>query len=209
MTTTRRHQPRDVPPGAGDDPPHLARRDEQVLKPRRSSLAVTNAKAKLTGEAPALAIQPVVAPMIGVGALVGISGFGENSSCRRREVPEAPEKPPSSAGVAEQPEIVAEHDDGVELAELAAHLGDWKDARVAHPAQAASPDGEGRPVDRDHPVAPRLKMQRHTTGAAADIEGSAPRVPNGPLLMRGPHLVGGRSRQERRWRHQASHRHVR
>jgi hypothetical protein len=75
-------QPRNVPPGPFDNLTHLARRDDQVIKPRCPSLPETNTKAKLPCKSSSTAIQFVVTAMIGGYRLVRISGFRDDPGCR-------------------------------------------------------------------------------------------------------------------------------
>jgi len=196
----RLEQLRDTPARARHDRAHLTGRDEQVLEPRRPGLAAAHADAKLPREPPAATIPLVVTPMVGAAGSVGVSGFGEDSSGRRGEVVEAPEEPSGSAGVAEQPEVVSEHDDGVELAEAGPYAGDGKDARIAHSTEPAGLHCKRRGVDRDDAVAASLEMQCHAAGSATDVERPATRVPHGASLMKRPlperSELGGRARRD-------------
>jgi len=71
---------------------------------------------------------------------------------------ESPEKPSGSARIAEQPKVVAEHDDGVELTKPATDSRNGTNARIAHSAQQARFHRERRDVYGDDIVTTTLQM---------------------------------------------------
>jgi hypothetical protein len=63
---------------------------------------------------------------------------------------------------------------------------DRENARVADASSPARFDSKWRLVDRDHLLPPFLKMQRHPTTSAPDIEDAAAGKPHRSSLTRGP-----------------------
>jgi hypothetical protein len=105
---------------------------------------------------------------------------------------ESPEKPSSPARVAEQPKVVAKHDDGVELTKSATDSRNGTNARIAHSAQQARFDRERRDVNGDDIVTATLQIQRDTSRPAAHIEDSATNLPYGSPLNGWPPLERGK-----------------
>jgi hypothetical protein len=63
---------------------------------------------------------------------------------------------------------------------------DRDDARVADASSPARFDSKWRVVDRDHLLPPFLKVQRHPTTSAPDIENATAGKPHRSSLMRRP-----------------------
>jgi hypothetical protein len=99
---------------------------------------------------------------------------------------EATKQAPRAGRTSEESEVGSEHDDRVEDPECFAEMLDRDNARVAYASSPARFDSKWRVVDRDHLLPPFLKVQRHPTTSAPDIEDAAAGKPHRSSLMRRP-----------------------
>jgi hypothetical protein len=180
------------PSGPGNYLTHLARRNDQVIEPRRSRVTMMNTEAELPWKSPPAAVQLMVPPVIGSRCLVRVSGFGDNPGRRGCQRMESPEKPSRPTRVAEQPEVVTKHDDGVECTEPATDSRNRTHARIASPAKLARFHRERRDVNRDDLVTASLQMQRNPARSAAHVEDPATDLPHGSSLGGGPLVEWGK-----------------
>ena len=95
-------------------------------------------------------------------------------------------EPPAPRAAAQETEVVAEQYDGVEPAELGADLLDPEQPRLADAALAHHGDRARRVVDRDHVLAPFLKVQRDAARARADVQDAAASEADRLSLVREP-----------------------
>jgi hypothetical protein len=74
----------------------------------------------------------MVAPTLGVRLDVRVSGFHDDSGPGGSKTTEPSEKPTGSPGVAEETEVVAEHDDRIELAKATSDVRKGQDPGMAN-----------------------------------------------------------------------------
>ena len=84
-----------------------------------------------------------------------------------------PEQPPRLRPRGEEAEVVAVHDDRVEVAERCVHVLEREQANVGHATLPRHLYGSGRDVDRDDITPARLQLEGDASGAYADIEHAA------------------------------------
>jgi hypothetical protein len=110
----------------------------------------------------------------------------------------ATKQAPPAGRTSEEPEVGSEHDDRVEDPECFVEMLDRNNARVTNASSPARLDSKWRVVDRDHLLPPFLKVQRHPTTSASDIEDASAGKPHRSSLMRRPapkrgEVVSGRA----------------
>src|SRR5205823_11860928 len=127
---------------------------------RRGRLAVADPETDLAAHPAALSVALVVGQMQLLARVVGVERLAEDARARGGYPSEPAEEAPSPLEASEQSQVVAEHDDSIERAELRPDLLDRQYERVLRSAAPRSLDRTGRGVDRDDLVASLLEVER-------------------------------------------------
>ena len=105
---------------------------------------------------------------------------------RRGDRSPPPEQSPRLRARREEAEVVAVHDDRVEVAKRCVHILEGKQPHVAHAALPRHLHRAGGDVDRDHLAPAGLELERDPSGADPDVEHASSDEAQRPSLHRGP-----------------------
>jgi hypothetical protein len=118
-----------------------------------------------------------------VGCVIGvvrIPGRGDDAFDQRAETSQ---QPPRLRLAAEEAEVVALHDNGIEAAELRPDFLERQHASIVDATPPRYVDGERGDVDRDHLVPTRLNFKRDAARPATSVE-DTPAYENAAVAVR-------------------------
>lgn len=160
-------EPRDSPPRAVDEFLDLARGCEQVVEPGVHQVAISDAYTELTRHA----VSPTVPLQIGeMRRILSRVRVVAGSHDPVREWAEAPEQSATVPPATEETEVVPVHHDGSEVSERLVNIFETHLTNVSDTAPSRDVNGTYRRVDRDDLAPACLKLQRHATRSASNVE---------------------------------------